>query len=149
MWKQHLVFDPTDSLANAVNSTVPVRLSGIPCEVPGVSRLEKQWYAVRFFTSEDWRNCPSSPPRVNRQQEFIRRLTAVRSPLHSKPLNELYRPLTAARGNELHPQIGLDFKVSDRERARKGTDHRITACARCRSFSAAPVAPTQPARSVR
>jgi len=61
----YLVFDPTDSLANAAKSTVPVRFSGIPCEVPGVFRLEKQWYAVRFFTSEDWRNCPSSTPRVN------------------------------------------------------------------------------------
>lgn len=63
----YLVFDPTDSLANAAKSTVPVRLSGIPCEVPSVFRLEKQWYAVRFFTDEDWRNCPSSTPRANRQ----------------------------------------------------------------------------------
>jgi hypothetical protein len=28
------------------------------CEVPTVRRLEKQWYAVEFYTDEDWNHCP-------------------------------------------------------------------------------------------
>jgi hypothetical protein len=63
----YLVFDPADSLANAAKSKMPRRFGGIPCEVPSVFRLEKQWYAVRFYTDEDWRNCPSTVPRVQRE----------------------------------------------------------------------------------
>ena len=56
----YLVFDPSDSLATATNAKVPGRFGGIPCVVPRVFRLEKQWYGVRFYTDEDWRNCPSA-----------------------------------------------------------------------------------------
>jgi hypothetical protein len=56
----YLVFDPADSLANAAKSKVPGRFGGIPCEVPRVRRLEAQWYAVEFYTDEEWGNCPFS-----------------------------------------------------------------------------------------
>ena len=55
----YVVFDPNDSLANAARSQAPGRFGGIPCEVPSVVRLEKQWYAVRFYADEDWVNCHS------------------------------------------------------------------------------------------
>ena len=63
----YLVFDPNDSLADAAKSQVPARFGGIPCEVPGVVRLEKQWYAVRFYPDENWVNCRSrtAGPRQN------------------------------------------------------------------------------------
>jgi len=50
----YLVFDPTDSLAVAAKSHSPGKFSGIPCEVPRVSRLESRWYAVLFYTDERW-----------------------------------------------------------------------------------------------
>jgi hypothetical protein len=60
----YLVFDPTDSLANAAKFKTPGRFGGIPCEVPRVVRLEKQWYAVNFYTDEEWGNCLDGEPRV-------------------------------------------------------------------------------------
>jgi hypothetical protein len=54
----YLVFDPSDSLANAAKANAPGRFGGIPCEVPRVLRLEKQWYSVPFYTDEEWSNCP-------------------------------------------------------------------------------------------
>ena len=56
----YLVFDPNDSLANAAKSQAPGRYAGIPCEVPSVLRLDKQWYAVSFYADENWVNCPHS-----------------------------------------------------------------------------------------
>lgn len=55
----YVVFDLNDSLANAARSQAPGRFSGIPCEGPSVVRLERQWYAVRFYTEENWVNCHS------------------------------------------------------------------------------------------
>lgn len=63
----YLVFDPTDSLANAAKSKAAGRFGGIPCEVPNVFRLERQWYAVGFYTDEDWSHCASSDPHVRRE----------------------------------------------------------------------------------
>ena len=60
----YLVFDPSDSLVSATKTKLPSRFKGIPCEVPGILRLEKQWYAVEFYTDEYWRDCPSSGLRV-------------------------------------------------------------------------------------
>ena len=60
----YLVYDPTDSLAAAATSRTPGRFAGIPCEVPRVLRLERQWYAVDFYTDEEWGNCPHSDPRL-------------------------------------------------------------------------------------
>jgi hypothetical protein len=59
----YLVFDPSDSLANAAKANAPGRFSGIPCEVPRVLRLEKQWYSVPFYTDEEWSNCPPNRDR--------------------------------------------------------------------------------------
>lgn len=53
----YLVFDPADSLLAAANSKAPGKYSGIPCEVPEVSRIERQWYTVLFYTDEDWEHC--------------------------------------------------------------------------------------------
>jgi hypothetical protein len=53
----YLVFDPSDALATV---TPPVKAAGIPCEVPLVRRLEGHWYAVRFYTDEEWGDCPWS-----------------------------------------------------------------------------------------
>jgi len=50
----YLVFDPTDSLTAAVKGRQPGKPSGIPCSVPQVNRLERQWYAVMFYTDERW-----------------------------------------------------------------------------------------------
>jgi hypothetical protein len=53
----YLVFDPTDSLSRAASSRQPGKFDGIPCEVDLVRRLESHWYAVQFYTSEDWDHC--------------------------------------------------------------------------------------------
>jgi len=50
----YLVFDPADSLAVAAKSHQPGKFTGIPCTVPLVRRLEKQWYSVLFYTDERW-----------------------------------------------------------------------------------------------
>jgi hypothetical protein len=55
----YLVFDPSDSLATASKARSQGRFAGIPCVVPRVFRLENQWYGVRFYTDEDWQNCPA------------------------------------------------------------------------------------------
>jgi hypothetical protein len=53
----YLVFDPNDSIA--VGSRVSGRLKGIPCQVPEIHRLEKDWYTVLFFTDTAWDHCAS------------------------------------------------------------------------------------------
>jgi hypothetical protein len=50
----YLVFDPADSLSAAARGHRPGKFKGIPCEVPRVRRLEKQWYSVWFYTDEEW-----------------------------------------------------------------------------------------------
>lgn len=60
----YLVLDPADSLASAAKSKMPGRFEGIPCEIQGAQRLERQWYAVTFYTDEDWGNCPYSNRRA-------------------------------------------------------------------------------------
>jgi hypothetical protein len=50
----YLVFDPTDSLSPAARSHSRGKFSGIPCEVPRVRQLERQWYSVRFYTDKVW-----------------------------------------------------------------------------------------------
>jgi hypothetical protein len=61
----YLVFDPADSLAYAAKTHAPGRFNGIPCEVPLVVRLERQWYSVRFYTEEEWGQCPFSDRRLH------------------------------------------------------------------------------------
>lgn len=60
----YLVFDPTDSLAYAAKTHAPGRFNGVPCEVPLVRRLERQWYSVRFYTDEEWGQCSYSDRRL-------------------------------------------------------------------------------------
>jgi hypothetical protein len=50
----YLVFDPTDSISAAVKNRQEGKYAGIPCSVPMVRRLERQWYAVVFYTDEAW-----------------------------------------------------------------------------------------------
>jgi hypothetical protein len=50
----YLVFDPTDSLAGASAALPPVRAAGLPCEFVRVRRLDRQWYAVLFYTDTYW-----------------------------------------------------------------------------------------------
>jgi hypothetical protein len=49
-----LVFDPTDSLAGASEALPPLKARGLPCEVVRVRRLDRQWYAVLFYTDTYW-----------------------------------------------------------------------------------------------
>ena len=53
----YLVFDPTDSLSTAARSHESGMLSGIPCEVNVVRRLEGHWYSAQFYTNEFWDRC--------------------------------------------------------------------------------------------
>jgi hypothetical protein len=53
----YLVFDPADSLSDAARRKAPAKVSGVPCEIPGVRRLEDKWYTVRFYTDADWGHC--------------------------------------------------------------------------------------------
>ena len=50
----YLVFDPADSLAPAAKGHSAGKYQGLPCAVPEVDRLEKNWYAVVFYTDEEW-----------------------------------------------------------------------------------------------
>jgi hypothetical protein len=50
----YLVFDPTDALAVASEALPPVKASGLPCNVVRVRRLDRQWYAVLFYTDTYW-----------------------------------------------------------------------------------------------
>jgi hypothetical protein len=50
----YLVFDPIDLLSSAALKHRPGKFNGVPCEVPAVDRMEKNWYAVRFYTNEWW-----------------------------------------------------------------------------------------------
>jgi hypothetical protein len=52
-----LVFDPTDSLSTPARRHQSGKFKGIPCGVPLVTRLEKHWYAVPFYTNESWGAC--------------------------------------------------------------------------------------------
>jgi hypothetical protein len=49
-----LVFDPTDSLAGAAEALPPIKARALPCEVFRVRRLDRQWYAVLFYTDTYW-----------------------------------------------------------------------------------------------
>ena len=49
----YLVFDPSDSLSTASQGR-PGKFNGIPCEVPAVKRMERNWYVVEFYTDESW-----------------------------------------------------------------------------------------------
>jgi hypothetical protein len=50
----YLVFDPTDALSSAARGHLSGKFPGLPCEVDVVHRLESHWYAVRFYTDDQW-----------------------------------------------------------------------------------------------
>jgi hypothetical protein len=52
----YLVFDPQDTLS--ARALGPASLSGLPCKVYRVRRLEPEWYTVLFYTDTDWDSCP-------------------------------------------------------------------------------------------
>jgi hypothetical protein len=53
----YLVFDPSDSLSAAAKSHQPGKFDGLPCKVDRVFRLERNWYAIQFYTGTDWDHC--------------------------------------------------------------------------------------------
>jgi hypothetical protein len=53
----YLVFDPNDSLAAAPKDRPPGKVSGLPCEVSRIRRLESHWFAVMFYTDTSWGHC--------------------------------------------------------------------------------------------
>lgn len=57
----YLVYDPSNSLAEAARSHMAGRFAGIPCSVPSVRRLANQWYAVEFYTDQSWNSCGAGP----------------------------------------------------------------------------------------
>ena len=52
----YLVFDPSDSLSKAKNNKA-LRFNGKSCDVWEVNRLERDWYAVLFYTDQSWDEC--------------------------------------------------------------------------------------------
>lgn len=49
----YLVFDPSDSFSKAK----ALRFNGKSCDVWEVNRLERDWYAVLFYTGQSWDGC--------------------------------------------------------------------------------------------
>jgi hypothetical protein len=49
-----LVFDSTDSLAGVTEALPPIKARTLPCDVVRVRRLDRQWYAVLFYTDTYW-----------------------------------------------------------------------------------------------
>jgi hypothetical protein len=56
----YLVFDPKNSLADAARHKVSGKVSGIPCPVWYVRRLEDHWYYAMFYTNTVWEYCGDS-----------------------------------------------------------------------------------------
>jgi hypothetical protein len=53
----YLVYDPSNSLAEAARRHAAGKYAGIPCPVPSVRRLAKEWYSVEFYTDQTWDAC--------------------------------------------------------------------------------------------
>jgi hypothetical protein len=53
----YLVYDPSNSLAEAARTHAAGKFAGIPCPVPSVRRLASEWYAVEFYTGQSWNAC--------------------------------------------------------------------------------------------
>lgn len=56
-WTAYVVFDPTDSLNKVADHTVSGRVSGIPCDVLDIKKMEPQWYSVTLQMNEWWEQC--------------------------------------------------------------------------------------------
>jgi hypothetical protein len=57
----YVVYDPSDSLLKSGGSYREVSLTGLPCDVSDIQRLQQSWYAVVFYTDTDWEHCPPKP----------------------------------------------------------------------------------------
>jgi hypothetical protein len=53
----YLVFDPSETLWTAAKSHQLPKFNGVPCDVFAIRRLESRWYAVHFYTDQDWDHC--------------------------------------------------------------------------------------------
>jgi hypothetical protein len=81
-WTVYVVYDPTDSLSDAVKSGrqgTYQRYKGIPCEVESVRRLESQWYSVVLGMNEWWDRCNSSILLQRRDPEVLPEISAMYS----------------------------------------------------------------------
>lgn len=56
-WTVYVVSDPTDSLSASVGQHLTGKISGIPCDVDEVRRLENHWYSVTLAMNEWWEQC--------------------------------------------------------------------------------------------
>jgi hypothetical protein len=56
----YLVYDPNNVLETEVKKHSSGQFSGIPCKVPRVFRIEKNWYSVVFYTPTVWNDCGDS-----------------------------------------------------------------------------------------
>jgi hypothetical protein len=56
-WTAYVVFDPADSLNKVAGRAVSGRVSGIPCDVLNIKKLEPQWYSVTLQVNESWGQC--------------------------------------------------------------------------------------------
>jgi len=56
-WTAYVVFDPTDSLKAESGREHPGMITGIPCDVLSVRRLEPYWYSVTLEMNEYWERC--------------------------------------------------------------------------------------------
>lgn len=57
----YLVYDPSNSLAEAARIKASGKFAGIPCPVPSVRQLASRWYSVEFYTGESWNACGGAP----------------------------------------------------------------------------------------
>lgn len=53
----YLVYDPQNSLASAARHNLSGKVSGIPCGVSGVGRLQDHWYYAVLYTNTFWEWC--------------------------------------------------------------------------------------------
>jgi hypothetical protein len=54
---------PTDSLTKVADRAVSERVSGIPCDVLNIKKLEPQWYSVTLQVNEWWGQCTNDSIR--------------------------------------------------------------------------------------
>jgi hypothetical protein len=56
-WTSYVVFDPADSIAADTGHQHLGRITGIPCDVLRIQRLESHWYQVTLEVDEWWEQC--------------------------------------------------------------------------------------------
>jgi hypothetical protein len=53
----YLVFGPHDSLSTTAKDHLPLEVGGKSCDVWDIRRLERGWYAILFYTDQNWNDC--------------------------------------------------------------------------------------------